>query len=141
MNDTVEIMHGVAHLQSYLRYPGPVALFQKPRHGSLDQVWSVSSSILQKFRKLVANDVLECAAYKVGKTAIGGANFSVESHRNEHIVEGINQVAIALLRAFDYRKKLIELLIAGRRSVALLDAADQPMQLRHFLIALPDVSD
>jgi len=52
------------------------------------------------------------------------ANLSVERHGNKHVVEGINQVAIALLRAFDYGKELVELLITGRRSVTLLDCRE-----------------
>ena len=49
MKDAIKIVDGVAHLEANLDHAGPVPLFEKPRHGALNQVWPVSARILQKF--------------------------------------------------------------------------------------------
>ena len=52
------------------------------------------------------------SADKIGKAAIDGADFALEGEREQNVVEGIDQVAIALLRALDDGEELVE--SAGR---------------------------
>src|SRR5260370_1941630 len=118
-----------------------MALFNELRQASFDEIWPIPSGVLQELRELMADDFLEGAADQVSETAVGGSNFSIESHCNQHIVKRIDQISIALLGPLNDREQFIELLIAGRRSVALLDAANQAAQFRHLVISLPDVHD
>ncbi len=70
---------------------------------------------------------------QVGETAIGRENFTLERKREEQIIEGINQVAVALLRSRDEGEKLSELLVARRRrDLALLDSTHEPAQFGDF---------
>ena len=38
----------------------------------------------------MADDVLECRAHEVSETAIGGPDFTFQSHRDENVVERID---------------------------------------------------
>ena len=68
-----------------------------------------------------------------------GADFALEGEGEQHVVEGVDQVTIALLRAFDDGKELVQLAIARRLGVLLLEALDQAAALGHLLGALPGV--
>src|SRR6476661_342082 len=76
-------------------------------------------------------------ADEIGKAAIRSANLAVKRDRQEDVIERIDKVTVALLRARNDVEKLIELLFVGRNRVALFDAANQAPQLGNFLGALP----
>src|SRR5215471_15527634 len=87
----------------------------------------------------MADDLLKSASNQVGKAAVGSADFAIEADRHQHIVERVDQVAITLLRTLDDGEKLVELLIAGRRGIALLNAANEPAQFGDLLVPLPGI--
>src|SRR6185369_5547423 len=89
----------------------------------------------------MAHNLLEGCAYQVGKTAVGGADFAVEGHGNQHVVKGIDQVPVTLLRLLDNREQLVQLLITWRVSDALFNAANQSAQLCDLFVAFPGVND
>ena len=93
----------------------------------------------EEFADVAADDLLEAHADDIGEAAIDGADFTVESEGEKHVVEGVDEVAVALLRALDDGEKLVELAIAGGLGVALLEAFDEAAELGHFLSALPGV--
>ena len=79
------------------------------------------------------------SAYQVCEAAVGGTNLAVQRDREEDVVKGIDEVAVALLRTRDDIEELVELLLAGRNDITLFDAANQAAQLRDFLGTLPRV--
>ena len=89
----------------------------------------------------MANNFLKRGTNQVGEATVGGADFAVEGDGNQDVVEGVDQVAIALLGALNDREKFVELLVAGRRTVTLLNAADQPTEFGYFMVALPGIND
>ena len=62
-----------------------------------NQIWPFATGVFQKFGERMADDFLKSCADQVGEAAIGGANFTVESDRHQHIVKRIDQVAVTLL--------------------------------------------
>src|SRR5437763_12660107 len=110
MDHAFKIMNRMKLLQTNLCDTSPMSFFNEAGHGSFNQVRAVGTGVLQEFRELMADNVLKSAANKLGETAIGRANFSIEGHSNQHVVERINQIAITLLRALDDRKELAQLL-------------------------------
>jgi len=85
---------------------------------------------LQEIGDVVADDFLKTGADQVGETAVCGAKFAVKGDGDENIIEGIDEVAIALLRALDDAEQFVELIVAGRRGMTLLDAANQATEFR-----------
>ena len=88
---------------------------------------------------MAADDLLEAHADDIGEAAIDGADFTIEREGEKDVVEGVDEVAVALLRAFDDGEKFVELAIFGGLGVALLETFDEAAELGHFLRALPGV--
>src|SRR4029077_5395409 len=109
------------------------AALQEFRHGPLDEIQALTGCFLNEFRQRFADDVLVRSSNKIGKTAIDGANFTVQSQGDQHVVKGIDEIAITLLGTGDPVKQLVEVLFTGRFRVALLDALNQTAQLGDFL--------
>ena len=71
-------------------------------------------------------------AQDIGKAAVGGENFARVGQRKKQIVEGVDQVAIPLLRPLDQIEEFLDLSDGGLRRGALLQATHQPAQLGHL---------
>src|ERR1043166_7801727 len=102
---------------------------------------ALAPSVFEKFREMGANDSLKGGSHQIREAAVGGAYFSVQCDRDQNVVEGVNEVAISLLRPLDYGKELVHLAIAGRSGDSLFNTADQTAQLGNFLVSPPGIDD
>jgi len=139
MRDTIEIVDGIPAFEPYLNDTVPHAALQETGHRALREFAAISGSLFDEFAQRMPDDLRKGGPNKVGEAAIGGANLAVKRDRKEDVIEGIDQVAIALLGSRDDVEKLIELLLVGRNGVALFDATNQAAQLRNFLSTLPSI--
>src|ERR1700675_2601831 len=114
-----------------------MAALHKTRHGAFYEIARIAVDVLDELGQRPADDLLERRVNEVRKTAIDGANLAIEGKSEQNIIEGVNQVAIALLRAGDDFEKLVELLVAGRLGIALFQAVHQAAQLGNFRGLLP----
>src|ERR1700721_4466792 len=120
---------------------GPVAALEKTRHGTADEFGAFATAFLEKIVNLAADDLLVGETDEVRKAAVHGANFALERESHKDVVEGIDEVAIALLGTGDDGEELIDLFFAGRNRIALLDTADKAAEFGDFAVALPGVDD
>ena len=104
VNDALEIMNGLPHFQANPGHTAPMPFFEEAGHGALDNIGTVATGILQKFGERVADDLLKSRSHEFGKATVGSADFTIEGYSNQNIVKRIDQVPIALLRAFNHRK-------------------------------------
>src|SRR5207237_960982 len=139
VRDAVEIEDGVLIFEAQLDDAAPDAALEEARHGALDEVEAFAGAFFDEVSELASDDLLERQADQGGEAAIDGADFSIEGHGEENVIEGVDEVAETLLGAGDDFEELIELLVAGGDGFALLDAADESTQLGNFLRALPGV--
>src|SRR6202030_2205490 len=102
MGNAVEIADGVLVLQADLGDTGPVAALQKSRHGAVYEVLSDTRGLIEEVAEGLADDVLERCAHQVGKTPIDGTNFTGKRDGHQNVVERVDQVPVALLRASDH---------------------------------------
>src|SRR5262249_9659657 len=85
-------------------------------------------------------DLLERQANEVGEAAIRSADFAIEAKREEDVIEGIDQVAKALLRLGDHAEELLHLLAIGRGSSGAIETADHAFQFGDLLGFPPEVN-
>src|SRR5882757_10650704 len=137
VSNAVEIKNCVAALQANLYDAGPVAAFQKTRHGFRSVGGALAAGFVQKFVEFFSDDLLKAQADEFGETPVGGANFAVERKRDQDIVERIDQVAVTLLRPADHSE---ELFVVLGRNFALLEAANEAAKFGNFAHAAPDVN-
>src|SRR5712692_1099150 len=97
VGDTVEVKHRGLTLQAHLDNPGPLAALKETRHRAFHELRSFTTAILHKLAKGPADNLLERRRHEIGKAAVDGANLAVERERQQHIIERVDQVAIALL--------------------------------------------
>ena len=74
-----------------------------------------------------------------GEAAVAGANLALQAKRKKQIVERIDQVAEALLRLGDHPEELLELLVVGRSSGALIETANHAFEFGDLLRFAPHV--
>src|SRR5580704_9579547 len=139
MRDAIVIADSVLLLEADLNDAGPVATLDKTRQGAADQFGAIAAALFEEIGYRAANDLLVAETDEVRKASIHCADFTFQRESDEDVVEGIDEVAIALLGAGDDGKKLIELLLGRRRGFPLLEAVDKTAQLGNFLRALPGV--
>src|ERR1700740_3707324 len=118
---------------------GPDAAVEESGFPGFEDFDGVSFRILEEFAEAAADDFLKGAADKIGKAAIDGADFAFKVHSQQDVVEGIDQVAETLLGFGNHGEELLELVVAGKGRVFLIQAADQAFQLSDFLVFIPDV--
>ncbi len=75
----------------------------------------------------------------IGEAAIDGADFAIEGEREENVVEGVDEVAVALLRAFDYCEKFVEFAVVRWLLCCAARVLLRDRELGHFLRTLPGV--
>src|SRR5208282_5890848 len=141
MSDAIVIANGVLLLETDLDDSGPVAALDETRQCAADQFGAVAAALFEELVNLASDNLLVVGADEIRKAAIHGADFALQRESDEDIVEGIDEVAIALLCAGDDGKELVKLLLGRRRRIPLLQAVHEPAQLRDFLRALPSVGN
>ena len=141
VRDAIVIADSVLLLEADLNDAGPVAALDKTRHGAADQFGAVAAALFEKLGNLAADNLLVVGADEIRKAAIHGTDFTLKRERNENVIEGIDEVAIALLGTGDDGEELIDLLFARGSGIPLLQAGDQAAQLGDFAVAFPGVGD
>src|SRR5437879_5411144 len=133
MGDAIEVEDRRLALQANLDDALPVAALHETRHGAFHEFTPVARPVarpvLDELSQRPADNLLERRVNEVRKTAIDGANLAVEGKSEQNVIEGVNQVAIALLRARDDFEELVELLVAWRLGIALFESVHQAAQL------------
>ena len=94
---------------------------------------------VKEFIERAADEIGKGLSDQIGEAAVGGYDASIERDREEQIIEGVDQVAIAALRSLDQLKQLFELPGVGGRGGSLFEPAHQPVQLGHLLALRPSV--
>src|SRR5882762_9148985 len=97
----VEIVSGIASLQSRRNDARPDSALEKTRHRSLCNLTAFPGPFFDKFTQIEADDLGKGGAHEVGEAAICCANLSVERDGEQDVVERIDQVAITLLGTRD----------------------------------------
>jgi hypothetical protein len=87
-----------------------------------------------------ADDLLKGLPDEIRKAAVGGADFAIEAESEEDVIEGVDEIAIALLGTGDDVEELIHLLVADGAGIALLETADHAAQLGNVFGALEGVN-
>jgi len=95
---------------------------------------------LNKFGERTADNLLERRLDEIAEHAVDGANPPVDANRHQDVIEGVDQIAVALLRTGDDVKELVQLFVAGGLGVALLEAAQETAQFGNLAGLLPQVS-
>src|SRR5579859_1118453 len=139
MSDAIEIADGILFLQADLNDARPMASLEKSRKSTADQFPALAAAFLQKIRNRPADDLLKISAHKIGKAAIHSPDFAIQRTGHENVVERIDEVAVPLLRAGNDIEELIELPVAGRGGIVVLQPANQPPQFGDFLRAPPGI--
>lgn len=106
----------------HVHHAGPRAALQEFRHGSIDEIMALASGFLNEFGQRFTYDVLVGSTNEFRKPTIDGADFTIQSERNQNVIKGVDEIAITLLGTGDPLKQLIELLFAGGFCIAVLDA-------------------
>ena len=101
VRNAVEVKRRLLILQLDLKNSGPLTALEETWHGALQQFGAIATAFLDKFAERPADDFLKRHLNEVGKTAVDCANLSVHGDGQQEIVEGVNQVTIALLRLGD----------------------------------------
>src|SRR3981189_1864870 len=97
----VEIVSGIASLQTRWNDARPDPALEKTRHRSLCNLAAFPGPFFDEFTQIVADDLGKGTAPQVGKAAVGCANLSVEGDGEQDVIERIDQVAVALLGTRD----------------------------------------
>ena len=106
VGDAVIVESRFVTLDAKVDDAGPVATLEEARHGSINQSARFAIGFFQELADVAADDLLETHADEISKAAIDGADFAIEIEGEKHVVEGVDEVAVALLRAFDDGEKL-----------------------------------
>src|SRR5580700_6072080 len=141
MGDAIVIADRVLLLKAHLDDAGPMAALDETRHSAANQLLAFATAFFEEIRHRAADNLLVVGTDEVAKAAIHGADFALEREGDEDVVEGIDEVAVALLGAGDNREELVELPVAGRSGIMLLQAADKTAEFGDFLSALPGIGD
>src|SRR5882724_64819 len=139
VRDAIVVENGVLVFEADLDDARPMPALEKARHGAVDKAARVSGGFFHEIGQGPADDLLEGQADQIGEAAVDGSDVSFQSEREQNVIERIDQVAVALLGALDYGEQLIELPVAGRFGIALLQATNQTAQLGNFPGPLPRV--
>ena len=139
VSDAVVVESGFVALDLDVDDAGPMAALDEAGHGAFDQRARFAVGLFEKLADVAADDLLKAHADDVGEAAIHGADFAVEREGEKHVVERVDKVAVALLRALDDGEQLVKFAILGGLGIFLLEAFDEAAELGHFLSALPGV--
>src|SRR6267142_2890257 len=139
MGDAIEVEHRRLALQANLDDALPVATLHKTRHGALHELHSIAIRVLDELGQGLADNLLEGRVNEIRKTAVDRANLAVKAKSEQNVIEGVNQVAIALLGAGDDFEELVELLVARRFGIALLEAVHEAAELGNLRGFFPEV--
>src|SRR6267142_760417 len=99
MGDAIEVEHRRLALQANLDDALPVAALHKTRHGALHELHPIAIRVLDELGQRLADNLLEGRVHEIRKTAVDSANLAVKAKSEQNVIEGVNQVAIALLGA------------------------------------------
>ena len=135
----IEIMDVALIAESNLEDSGPGAAFEETGHGTLHHFRTIACGFLDEVAQRFADDLLKGQTNQIRETAIYGTDFAFEGERHQNVIEGINEIAVALLGARDNFEELIQLLVARRGRITLFDTPHQPAKLGNFLGTLPGV--
>src|SRR6266566_1097210 len=139
VSDTIEIKRRRLIFQAYLNHTGPMTAFLETGHGPPDETFFLFAAGLDKFGERPADNLLERRFDEIAEDAVDGANPPVHGNRHQDVIEGVDQIAVALLRAGDDVKQLLQLFVGGGLGVVLLEAAQETAQLGNLAGLLPQV--
>src|SRR5260370_8582324 len=98
MRDTIEVKERLLPFQAQLDDSGPLAAFHEPGHGTPYKLGSLPAALLHKIRERPADNLLEGGAEQIGKTAVDGANLSVQRKAEQNAVSNVHHLSNTLLR-------------------------------------------
>jgi hypothetical protein len=124
MSDAIVIAHGVLLLEADLNDARPVAALNKAGQGAANQFGAFAAAFFEEIGNWAADNLLVVGTDEISKASVYRANFALQRERDENVVEGIDEISIALLGAGDDGKELIKLLLGRRRRISLLQARD-----------------
>src|SRR5207302_338443 len=113
VSDTIEIKRRRLILQAYLNDTGPMTAFLETGHGAPGEIFFLFRAGLNKFGERTADNLLERRLDEIAEHAVDGANPPVDANRHQDVIEGVDQIAVALLRTGDDVKELVQLFVAG----------------------------
>src|SRR2546429_484804 len=98
VSDTIEIKRRRLILQAYLNDTGPMTAFLETGHGAPGEIFFLFRAGLNKFGERTADNLLERRLDEIAEHAVDGANPPVDANRHQDVIEGVDQIAVALLR-------------------------------------------
>src|SRR5947199_394797 len=116
VSDTIEIKRRRLILQAYLNDTGPMTAFLETGHGAPGEIFFLFRAGLNKFGERTADNLLERRLDEIAEHAVDGANPPVDANRHQDVIEGVDQIAVALLRTGDDVKQLDQLFDIVSRS-------------------------